>query len=147
MSDPLTRFEEEHEAALAALARLEAAATALLAGGSPAPHFAVMREVQRLLSGEIREHNEAEERVLFPLIREDAPVGPFMDEHQVLWGLERELETALEQRESERAARLSLAIVDLLRAHIERENAVLFPMARALLGTAGLEAVARRLDS
>lgn len=147
MSDPLTRFEEEHEAALAALARLEAAATALLAGSSPAPHLAVIREVQRLLSGAIREHNEAEERVLFPLIREDAPVGPFMDEHQVLWGLERELETALEQRAGERTARLSLAIVDLLRAHIERENAVLFPMARSLLGAAGLEAVARRLDS
>jgi hemerythrin-like domain-containing protein len=70
-----------------------------------------------------------------------------MDEHQVLWGLERELEAALEQRAAEPTARLSLAIVDLLRAHIHRENEVLFPMARALLGPAGLLAVARRLES
>lgn len=146
MNDPLQQFEAEHEEALAALARLEAAAAGLRAGGSSDTHFATIREVHRLLCGAVREHNEAEERALFPLIGEDAPVGPFLDEHQVLWGLERDLATAVEQRALEQTARLSLEIVDLLRTHIQRENAVLFPMARALLGPAGLQAVARRLE-
>jgi hemerythrin-like domain-containing protein len=147
VTDPLKHFEAEHTEALDALARLEAAANGLMAGSSPAQHFVTIREVHGLLSDAIRKHNEAEERVLFPFIEQDAPVGPFMDEHQVLWGLERELEAALEQRAAEPTARLSLAIVDLLRAHIHRENEVLFPMARALLGPAGLLAVARRLES
>lgn len=147
MTDPLSRFEAEHDAALAALARLESAATGLLAGNPPGPHFTTIREVHRLLTGAIREHNEAEERALFPFIEEAAPVGPFMDEHQVLWGLERELDAALEQRAVDRTARVGLAIVDLLRAHIQRENEVLFPMARAVLGPEGLTAVSRRLET
>jgi hemerythrin-like domain-containing protein len=43
-------------------------------------------------------------------------------------------------------AATALAIVELLRAHITREDEVLFPMARTLLGAEGLAAVARRLD-
>ena len=48
--------------------------------------------------------------------------------------------------DSERAASAALEIVDLLRAHIARENEVLFPMARGLLGVEGLARVARRLE-
>ncbi|MGH7635766.1 MAG: hypothetical protein ACRENC_18715 [Gemmatimonadaceae bacterium] len=36
-------------------------------------------------------------------------------------------------------------LIDLLRTHIERENEVLFPMARACLGPTGLSNVAERL--
>ncbi|HTR19921.1 MAG TPA: hemerythrin domain-containing protein [Gemmatimonadales bacterium] len=146
MSDPLRRFEAEHEEALAALARLQHAAMAVGAGTPPAAHLRTMGEVLGFLRGAVRDHNEAEERALFPFISHDAPVAPFLDEHQALWGLERELETALERGDADRGAALSLEIVDLLRAHIQRENEVLFPLARALLGPAGLLAVARRLE-
>lgn len=146
MSDPLRRFEAEHEEALAGLARLQHAALALRAGAPPEPHLAAIREVLALLNGAVHDHNEAEERALFAFIREEAPVAPFEDEHQVLWGLERDLGTAVEQVDVERTARLGLEIVALLRAHIQRENEVLFPLARVLLGPAGLLAVARRLE-
>jgi hemerythrin-like domain-containing protein len=147
MADPLQRFEAEHETALAALERLEQAALELRARGPADPHLAVARDVQALLAGAVREHNESEERALFPFLGQDAPLEPFLEEHQTLWRLEGDLAGALQRRDGPRVADLSLEIVGLLRAHIERENQVLFPMARALLGPEGLAAVARALDS
>jgi len=145
-ADPIRRFEEEHEVALAALDRLEAAAEALRGGASPEPHFATAREVHGLLCGAVRQHNEDEERALFPVLGEDAPLGPFLEEHETLWKLEEDLATAIDRADRERVARVSLDIADLLRTHIHRENEVLFPMARALLGADGLAMVARELD-
>jgi hemerythrin-like domain-containing protein len=145
-ADPIRRFEEEHEVALAALDRLEKAAEALRSGTTAEPHFATAREVHGLLCGAVRQHNEDEERALFPVLGEDAPLGPFLEEHGTLWKLEEDLAAALDRADRERVARLALDIVDLLRTHIRRENDVLFPMARALLGAAGLAIVARKLD-
>lgn len=147
ITDPLGRLEAEHEVALAALERLEHAALELGANGPPEMHLAVAREVHALLAGAVREHNESEERALFPLLGSDAPLGPFLEEHQTLWRLEEHLARAIERREGAQVADVSLEIVDLLRAHIRRENEVLFPMARAQLGPEGLAAVARELDS
>jgi hemerythrin-like domain-containing protein len=145
-ADPLRRFEEEHEVALAALERLEQAATALQESGPPESHFAATREVLALLRGAVREHNENEERALFPLLGEDAPLGPFLEEHEILWRLEVDLAAALERQDRTRVTRLAFEIIDLLRIHIRRENEILFPMARALLGAEGLASVARRLN-
>jgi hemerythrin-like domain-containing protein len=41
--------------------------------------------------------------------------------------------------------RIARGIVELLRAHIQREEEVLFPMARSLLGDEGLKVAAMRL--
>jgi hemerythrin-like domain-containing protein len=145
-ADPIRRFEQEHEVALAALERLEGAAAALRKSGPTEPHFAIAREVHGLLCGAVRQHNEDEERALFPVLGEDAPLGPFLEEHEVLWRLEADLAAALDREDRARVARVALEIVDLLRIHIRRENEVLFPMARALLSAEGLAIVARRLD-
>ena len=144
--DPLARFEREHEEALATLARLEQAALALRAPGNRAPHFAVALEAHAFLAGPVKAHNENEERALFPELGEDAPTAPFVDEHLTLWRMERELEMALRASDAERTADSALALVDLLRSHITRENEVLFPMARTMLGEEGLARVARRLE-
>jgi hemerythrin-like domain-containing protein len=145
-ADPIRRFEEEHEVALAALDRLEHAAEALRTGAPGDPHFATAQEVHGLLCGAVRQHNEDEERALFPVLGEDAPLGPFLEEHETLWRLEEDLATAIDRADRERVARVALDIVELLRTHIRRENDVLFPMARALLGAEGLAIVARKLD-
>jgi hemerythrin-like domain-containing protein len=146
-TDPLRRFEAEHDVALAALGRLEHAALQLREDGPRDAPLAVARDVQTLLAGTVRDHNESEERALFPFLGSDAPLGPFLEEHQTLWGLEERLARAIEGRDGLQVADLSLEIVDLLRGHIQRENEVLFPMARTLLGPEGLAAVARVLDS
>ena len=143
-TDPIRRFEAEHEVALAALERLERAAAGLRAGEAAEVHLASAREVHGLLTGAVREHNEAEERALFPLLGEEAPLDAFLEEHQTLWSLESDLAAAIDRTDRDRVARLAYGIVDLLRAHIRRENEVLFPMARALLGAEGLATVTRR---
>lgn len=145
-ADPIRRFEEEHVEALAALVRLEEAAEALRRGGPSEPHFTTAREVHGLLCGAVRQHNEDEERALFPVLGEDAPIGPFLEEHETLRKLENDLAVSIDRGDRDAVARQALEIVDLLRTHIERENAVLFPMARALLGAEGLAIVANELD-
>ena len=145
IEDPIRHFEEEHEAALAALARLETAAQLLHSGQRVDQHLATVVEVLELLRGEVRRHNEDEEATLFPLLETEAPLAPFVAEHVVLRRLETELSAALARRDSAAVLRGALDIVQLLRAHIERENKVLFPMARSLLGPQGMAEVARRL--
>lgn len=137
IADPIRRFEEEHDVALAALARLEAAAAAR--------DFATAGAVLELLRGDVRRHNEDEEAALFPLLGTEAPLAPFVDEHVIFRRLESELSEALTRQDGAAVAQVSLDIVQLLRAHIARENTVLFPAARALLGPEGLAEVARRL--
>jgi hemerythrin-like domain-containing protein len=143
--DVLTRFESEHGEALAALARLETAAAGLAAGERPEAHLATAREIHGILVGAVRRHNQEEERALFPALESEAPVEPFLEEHRTLWRWEDDLARAIDRADLPAVARLSLDIVHVLREHIQRENEVLFPMARALLGPAGLAAVGRRL--
>ena len=145
MTDPLELFEAEHEVALAALARLETAALALRRGENHAVQLAVARDVHLLLTGPVRWHNEKEEAALFPELGADAPLAPFREEHETLWRLEQDLHDALAAGDHPRVARVSLDIVELLRAHIERENQALFPLARERLGPIGLLRVAERL--
>jgi hemerythrin-like domain-containing protein len=145
--DPLVRFSMEHEQALAALDRLERAATALAHGDPAEPHLRTVREVCGTLTTTVREHNENEERALFPLICDDAPCAPFVEEHVALRELELRLLAALDGPTPERdIPAVAHALVGLLKAHIQREDEVLFPMARALLGAEGLEQAARLLE-
>lgn len=148
IEDPLVRFAMEHEQALAALDRLERAATALAHGDPAEPHLRTVREVCETLTTTVREHNENEERALFPLLGDDAPCEPFRQEHVTLRELELRLAAALEGPTPERdIPPVARALVDLLRVHVQREDEVLFPKARALLGSEGLERAARLLGS
>jgi hemerythrin-like domain-containing protein len=146
-SDPLTRFEDEHHHALAELDRLERAAEGLEDGEDPAEHLETMRQVHTFLSTAVREHNENEERALFPLLGDDAPTSVFVEEHARLRDLEGSLRAALDgEHPVVEAPVIAHALVDLLRAHIDREDHVLFPMSRQLLGSKGLATVARTLS-
>ncbi len=144
--DPLRRFELEHQEALTALDKLEAATHALEKGANTPLALQTVGEVYRFLSTTVRQHNENEERALFACLGEDAPTSVFELEHEELRALERRLGRALDGPDPVRQVpEIARAIVDLLRAHIAREDDVLFPMARALLGPAGLRQVARFL--
>lgn len=146
LDDPLRRFEREHVEALAALERLEGAVQSLKRGENPSGHLGAAREVQSFLRTAVREHNENEERALFVCLGEDAPLAPFEQEHRELRVLERRLAAALDGRNpTQEVPPVAAELIDLLRAHIAREDEVLFPMARALLGPEGLARVARRL--
>lgn len=145
--DPLARFENEHAEALRELERLEAAALALEAGEDAAGQVRRARESYAFLTNVVREHNENEERALFPLLGDDLRTAAFKEEHRMLRFLERQLGRALEAQDAARRVPPAVhSIADLLRSHIARENERLFPMARALLGSEGLALVARVLD-
>ena len=145
--DALERFEAEHRDVLGTLRRLEAAALALEAGAAPLPHLETVREAHTILTTAVRAHNENEEAALFPSLGDSAPSAIFVQEHHELRALEARLGRLLDASAPEQViAATALTIVELLRAHITREEEVLFPMARALLGTEGLAAVTERLD-
>lgn len=140
--DPLVRFQAEHQEALMVLARLEAAALALRRGGDAAPYLAAALEAHAFLATAVRAHNDNEERALFPLLGDDAPTALFVEEHRRLRELETELARAARTGDAPTTADAALETVELLRAHIAREDDVLFPMARERLGPAGLAQVA-----
>ncbi|MBI4501752.1 MAG: hemerythrin domain-containing protein [Gemmatimonadetes bacterium] len=145
--DPFRVLEAEHQEALEALLRLEHAAQALAHQSATADDRDTVRSVLEVLTTTVKDHNEKEEEALFPLLVDDAPTMIFEDEHRRLWALETELRAALERPAPDtQIARLSLEIVELLREHIARENEVLFPVARSILGPEGISALSRRIS-
>lgn len=149
MIDPIQRFEEEHRHALGELEKLEAAARGLRAGATgdaAEPHLEAARSAYDFLSTVVREHNENEEIALFSVLGAEAPTEPFVEDHIALRAMERRLLDAIEARDSAEVSAAGLAIVDVLRDHIDREDNALFPMAREMLGPEGLLEVARRLE-
>jgi hemerythrin-like domain-containing protein len=143
VTDPILYLREEHEHALAALDRLEGGLRDL---GKDPKALEVIREAVRFVNHEVRHHNEREEKVLFPRLSERTPPGGpvevMLAEHRQLWEHLDRLEEALgripaqgapdQEVESEIRAR-GQAILDLLRAHIQKENMVLFRMADELI--------------
>ena len=145
-TDPIARFEEEHQEMRRALDRLEVAAAALEQGDAPASALRTAGDVCSFLATFVLQHYENEERALFREITEEAPVTPFLEEHRTLRRLETDLEAALNGPTPDRdVPPVARALVPLLREHIERENEILFPMARGILGPDGLVQAARRL--
>jgi hemerythrin-like domain-containing protein len=130
MIDPIQRFEEEHQHALGELQKLEDAARALAAGAESDvkdDQLEAARAAHQFLTTAVREHNENEELALFSVLGDEL--------------------SAIDARNPTWIAAAGLAIVDVLRDHIDREDNALFPMARELLGPEGLLEVARRLES
>lgn len=146
-SNPLALFRAEHRAALEMLDRLDRAAAALESGQISDQLTATVRDVHRFLTTEVRRHNEDEEGTLVDLLGDEAPLEYFAEEHRTLRRLEEELLRALDSDDPRgRVPRVARTIAQLLRAHIAREEEVLFPMAQAWLGDEGLAIVARRLE-
>ncbi len=147
VGDPLLRFEEEHRHALRELDVLEHAIDALENGKHAEPLLEAVADVHAFLNTTVKEHNENEEAALFPHLGEEAPTGLFIEEHTALRDLERRLGEALCADDPvEAVCEPARDIVSLLRAHIQREDEVLFPMARARLGPEGLALVSRSLQ-
>lgn len=141
---PTQELMAEHNAVLVALQLLEKVEAALAAKIEQSPEH--LGQLLDFLKGFVdRCHHGKEEDVLFPELerrgvkREGGPIGVMLMEHDVGRGHVRALSDGLDRlrrgeadavaaiRESARAYR------DLLRAHIHKENNVLFPMADRLV--------------
>jgi hemerythrin-like domain-containing protein len=134
----------EHNAVLVALEILEKVIAALEAGSTAAPQH--LGQLIDFFGGFVDHcHHGKEEDVLFPeleksgLPREGGPIGVMLAEHEAGREHIRAMAIGLDQlQHGERGALLTIrensaGYRDLLKAHIQKENNVLFPMADRLL--------------
>jgi len=100
-------------------------------------------------------HHDDEERNLFPLLEQAGAPGAcelvetLTLEHDELALLWRRLRVALQQIEAGAAATLDVALtqrfIALNRSHLEFENTHVLPLARQVLGAAGIERLGRAM--
>lgn len=138
------RFVVEHQVFLRQLAFLEDALD-----GPAESLVPVLRTIVQTLHGPLEAHADAEEGILFPELAErmgaDTGVLPVMvAEHRDIQGTVAELSASPEPA---RARRLAEHLLDVLREHIAKEDDLLFPTARDMLGAERLEALDRRYAS
>lgn len=142
---------DEHERILGVLDRLEGR---VLAGGRDPSSLAEINALAvRLLEAE--PHHEREERVLFPALRARGVQGPpavMEAEHMELRALKQAIHDASSggDADEERWSGLrrdALALVELLRTHIHKENEILYPIAiQVVADPAEWERMKKRCD-
>jgi hemerythrin-like domain-containing protein len=147
MTTPTETLRDEHVLILRALDVADAAAAALERGDDPGDAFWTGL-VGWLRGFADRNHHAKEEQALFPALQragvpsEGGPIGVMLAEHVDGRGFIRAMDLGGRQRAG--AAR---AYVRLLRAHIEKENEVLFRIAEAVLDDRTQSEVAGRFDA
>jgi len=149
--DPINQLYGEHDHALNQLQILRSTGRSMVSEGVSPERLARFRYAVSFLDHDVRVHNEWEENHLFPLIElYTGPGGPcsvMRAEHRSLWDTYGAIGPALLKVESgtadrgsvEHLAFLADSVVDLLSGHIAKENEILFPMARRMLGLADLD--------
>lgn len=141
--DPIKALIREHTEGLEHLAVLENASESIKSNGFSPEAFEQIAETIRWLNTEVRRHTQIEEKFLFPLI--DRHMRTLADqvrgEHRDLWDLFNDLLMAVKEVEDGRLHGTSIldivaiakSIVDLLRAHVRREDTMVFPAVKQLL--------------
>jgi len=158
MANLCSSLEAEHRTIEKVLAALEREIRKAEAGGAVDASFfekalAFIREFADGL------HHQKEEQVLFPMMvdaglpREGGPVGVMLYEHQegraCVGAMKAALEGVAAGAAGARADLLNAAqsYVDLLRAHISKENEVLFPMAERLINAHQQDEMRRQFEA
>ena len=157
MESILEELFRQHRNAEAMLVKLAAGVARVQREGAGAQGVLDdLSEIRREIQGEVLSHFREEELALFPVLGRhiDSSVGPIatmMEEHALFRQLELQFEEALASLEAglrddwaEKVCRAGNEIGRLLPPHIEKEDAVLFPMAESMLGE-GEWAEVRRL--
>ncbi len=154
MSEAIDDLKREHEAILFTIKVLERMVALSGEGklsdpGDPLALVAFLKEFADKC------HHGKEEGILFPALekagvaREGGPVGVMLAEHERGRAHIRAMEAALGSKggiEREAFAREAKGYAALLRAHIDKENSVLFPMGERLLGADELARVYRAFE-
>jgi len=135
----------QHRVAERLLGELAQQLNVLAAGGLSPELLDALAVTHRTLYADADHHFKEEERALFPLIAEkvgggaDSILAPFLEDHRAFWQEMDSAGAALAALQAGRSAALPQlhdavgAILVLLPDHIEREDTMLFPMAREVL--------------
>lgn len=129
--DVLTRLSAEHDTLRTHLECIESAAEARDA----AALFARLEAARVALMSELDAHIAVEEAEAFTTIAQtlgDDLVAPFYDDHVEIRALRDELYLRLAQGQP--PYELSLRLCELILAHQQREDLMLFPSARTAIG-------------
>ncbi len=128
-------LSREHQVVLSRLGELEDALKDL--------DLAVLEDVLRFFEVDLPLHRRKEEEILFPALArhigdEGGPISVMLAEHETEKAHVEDLKRAVNELKSGGnaggAVRSSAtAILDLLRAHIQKEDEILFPMAEQFL--------------
>jgi hemerythrin-like domain-containing protein len=137
VGDPIQRLKREHDATLEQLDRMELAVTDLN-GVRRNQAFQLLRSGLEHLEQEVRAHSALEEEVLYPALGRHVPkqtVDVMLQEHQELWWEMDQLDQALRSDEirTNEIRWHTIALLDLLRRHIDKENNVIFMMTAQML--------------
>lgn len=131
---PTARLREEHEVILRALSLLERLGRKLEAGG-PVDRDGLQWLREFFSTFADRCHHGKEEQHLFPAMerhgipREGGPLGVMLHEHEE----GRAFLRAMAKGDDREIAGAIRGYATLLRAHIDKENGILFPMAEQIL--------------
>lgn len=154
--DPIAIFMGQHEEGLAHLRRLGGYIQRVERREVTEEVLEGIRRATAFINKEVRVHNEKEEELLFPELEKVLPPkGPtfvMREEHRRLWEVLEKVETTLERLERDEDGAVidelvasAQFVVQLLSEHINRENSVLFPMAKQLLAPEQMAAIAQRM--
>ena len=137
LQDPIHLLKEEHDATLAELERMELA-VADLNGARRAQALQRLQGGLDFLHAAVRAHGEREEQVLYPVLGRHVPkqtVEVMLEEHKELWWEMDLLQAALRRRDPphNEVRWHAIALIDLLRRHIDKENNVIFLMTAQML--------------
>lgn len=140
MTTTIETLRDQHQAVLACLDEVEAR--------TPGP-TAALQEFLGFLQTEMQEHLGLEEEALFPVLSRhprlaEGPVVVMEAEHRELHALIAELAVALRTGSADQPLAIVRIIIALLRAHIDKEDHVLFPLAAHVLSVAELEEMEAR---
>lgn len=141
---PTDVLRDEHVVILRALDLLESATQRLERDEAlPAGWWEQLLDWLRAFAD--HNHHAKEERSLFPAMvkagvpTDGGPVGVMLEEHEQ----GRALIAAMSAGDGARRTGDARAYLDLLRAHIDKENGVLFPLADAVLDEQAQQSLAR----
>jgi hemerythrin-like domain-containing protein len=156
--NPIDLFVQEHQETLDRLEAMEHAAEELRSRGAGAEQVGTIRGVLEYLgSSEMRRHNEREEQLLFTALEDavegESPTLLLREEHRRLWDkvdLVKEWigRCEAEPRSAEAADGLGRAaglLGRLMHQHIAKENEVLLPLTKHILGEVRLRALMGKL--
>lgn len=161
---PLDALRMAHSSALGELEALEKSARLLTQDGgtgSAGSASGGLDKVFGFFDGELKVHFRHEEEILFPylaqVIGREGPIAAMLEEHQTLWRTLEALQDKVSQWKAAPAeSRVKLApavqqianhIVAFLRAHIQKEDTVLFPLAEEALAPQAMKEVVDRIQA
>lgn len=154
--DPIAILMAQHEEGLARLKALSGYIQRVETGEVTGEVLEGIRKATAFINNEVRAHNEKEEELLFPELEKVLPPkGPtfvMREEHRRLWEVLEKVEGTLERLEGDKDGAVidelvasAQFVVQLLSEHINKENSVLFPMARQLLTPEQMATIADRI--